>query len=105
MQKFHLYQSLITDAYFVVTHPPFYIGRVVKFEDDLKWAEYTNNFRGLALAQIVPYKIAVEISKSLTGVLYVGHIKGVQSDAVEMGQHYMDNVIKPNLSKFEKYLF
>lgn len=105
MQKFHLFTSDTMGSYIVSTSQPFYIGKIRKFENDLEWAEFTNNYKGLGLAQIVPFKIAVEISKSLSGLMEVGSIQTPQSIAVQMADYFTDNVVKPNLTKFEKYLF
>lgn len=94
-------------AIIIQSKQPYYYGRVILFNTTMEYTEWASQFRGLAFAQVINYRIAVAFESSLSGKAFVKYnfLKEVQTIVDNMAQLYLDQEIRPDQDKFKKYIY
>lgn len=89
------------------TKPPFPMGLVVFFVSDLDYVEYTNQYTGLAYAQVERYKILIEFYHALLSPMPVNRLTpgDLKLEMERMGRFYLEHEIETNPTLYRKFQF
>ena len=86
---------------------PYHFARVVKFGNMMDMADALNNDKKLWIVKQVPgYSILIVLAGSMEGKIYISAegTANLERMVNEMAEWYYERHIKPNQSKFKKYL-
>jgi hypothetical protein len=96
----------LNGSYIIQNKPPYYVGKVVCFTDDLTYAEYTNDKSHIATAQVFPYRMHVTFERALGGRVLADYAMSgyLRQTMVNMAEYIKREIILKNQEAFRKFL-